>query len=141
MSYKNFDFRDAFQRALRPLVAGVLIAGAGGITYAHYAVRNMRVTVEDTTWNLLRSGEGLGLTKTVYITDKGKLTNTINPIMGKFTRGGVAEQIEVGKTYDMKVQGLITLPLCSIYPNILSATPVTNPPTGTDHAFTSRQGP
>ena len=76
---------------------------------------------------LLHKGEGFGLTKTVYETDKGELSNTISPWRGKFNRSGVADQVQVGKTYDVKVQGY-SISWLGVYPNILSATPVPNAP-------------
>jgi hypothetical protein len=120
MAQKPGFLKRMFQRAAAPLLLAGVVAGVGTIAYQDIVPTSERVTVTGTSWALLNDDEGVGFTKTIYKTDKGDLTNVINPWMGKFTRGGIADKIEVGKTYDVSVQG-ISFPLFGYYPNILSA--------------------
>jgi hypothetical protein len=123
MAKEKGSLRRLFDRAAAPLLLAGVLLGGGAVAYQDMVPHHMQVTVTGTSWALLNDDEGVGLTKTIYKTDKGDLTNVINPWMGKFTRGGIADKIEVGKTYDVKVQG-ISAPWFGYYPNILSAKPV-----------------
>ncbi len=127
MAQKKGFLQRMFQQAAAPLLLAGVLVGGGTLAYQDLVPHTERVTVTGTSWALLNDDEGVGFTKTVYKTDKGQLTNVINPWMGKFTRGGIADKIEVGKTYDVKVQG-ISFPLFGYYPNILSAKPVAPAP-------------
>jgi hypothetical protein len=120
MAQKPGFLKRMFRRAAAPLLMAGIITGAGVGAYKEYVPTDMRVTVTGEHWAFLHKGEGFGITKTVYETDKGELTNTINPWMGKFTRGGIEKQVQVGKTYDVRVQGF-SFPWFGVYPNIVSA--------------------
>ena len=123
MAYKRGFLRRMFDAAAVPFLAVGIIAGVGTVVYQENVTTDMRVTVSGEHSALLHKGEGFGLTKTVYETDKGELSNTISPWRGKFNRAGIADQVQVGKTYDVQVQGF-SIPALGIYPNILSANPV-----------------
>jgi hypothetical protein len=120
MAYRKGFLARMFDKAAIPLLAAGILVGGGTLVYEKNVTTDMRVTVTGEHHALLHKGEGFGFTKTVYETDKGDLTNTINPWKGKFTRGGIDEQVQVGKTYDVKVQGF-SFPLFGVYPNILTA--------------------
>ena len=117
-----------FHQAATAFVAGAIVLGAGYGLYADNVKEDLQVTVQGTHQSLLHEDEGFGFTKTVYETDKGEFANTLSPWNGKFSRGGIDDQIQVGKTYNITVQG-IGFPLLGKYPNILSATPVPPKPT------------
>ena len=90
MAHQNGFLKRAFQKAALALGLAGVVAGVGTIAYQDLVPQTERVTVTGTSWALLNDDEGVGITKTVYKTDKGQLTNVINPWMGKFTRGGIA---------------------------------------------------
>lgn len=127
MAYKRGFLRRMFEGAAVPLLAVGILAGGGAVVYEQNVQTDMRVTVTGEHRALLHKGEGFGFTKTVYETDKGELTNTLNPLAGKFTRGGIENQVQVGKTYDVTVQGF-SFPWVGVYPNILAAKQVPNAP-------------
>lgn len=122
-------FRKAFEKvAVVTALAGVLVVPLGIGAGVHYGTRHdMRVTIENTHKSLLHKGEGFGLTKTVYETDKGDLTNTWSIYAGKMSRDPMGDYLKVGGTYDVTVAGM-NIPFLSIYPNIISANHVTPPP-------------
>ncbi len=117
-----------FHQAATAVVAGALMMGVGYGIYADNVHQDLQVTVQGTHESLLHKGEGFGFTKTVYETDKGEFANTLSMWNGKFSRSGIDETMQVGKTYNITVQG-IGFPLLGKYPNILSATPVPPKPT------------
>lgn len=120
MAKDKLPLRKIFVRA----TAGVLAIGViGGVAYPLYKQVDqtpMRITVTDTHTRLLGKGEGFGVHKTVYETDKGSFSNTTNWLAGKFSRGDIEKQIQVGKTYDVTVTG-VDLPFFNSYRNIISA--------------------
>ena len=118
------------RHSLSPLfnafAAGAFVVAAGFGIYANTVETDLQVTVQGTHQSLLHKGEGFGFTKTVYETDKGEFANTLSMWNGKFSRGEMEDQIKVGQTYNITVQG-ISMPFIGKYPNIISATPVPKP--------------
>jgi hypothetical protein len=132
MAFKKDDNRSTFRMVANRVLAGGLIASlgfAGYTTYEGSKTAEMRVTVESIGTAPARKGEGFEATKTIYRTDKGILENVPNFLMGKFSRSAIAQEIEAGKTYDVKVQGF-TWDWYGIYPNILNAKEVAPKPPG-----------
>ncbi|MDE1151545.1 MAG: hypothetical protein PW788_03325 [Micavibrio sp.] len=119
MKPKNY-----LSKIFTPVAAVTLVAAAAFGVYKVNSTEDLQVTVQGTHESLLHKGEGFGFTKTVYETDKGEFANTLSPWNGKFSRDDIENTIQVGKTYDVTVQGL-SVPMLGYYPNILSAKPVT----------------
>lgn len=123
MAFEKGNMRRLFNKVATGLLALGLFAGIGAPVYKEIHQQEIRVTVTGEHHRLLNENEGFGFRKTIYETDKGSLSNTLNPLAGKFSRGGIEKQIEIGKTYDVKVTGF-NLPFFNIYRNIISAAPV-----------------
>ena len=123
MAFEKGFVRRAFKKAATGLLALGLLGGIGGAIYKDVHVQEMQVTITGAHKALLNEDEGFGFTKTVYETDKGDFSNTLNPLRGKFLRSTIGDKLEVGKTYTIRENGL-NLPLFNEYRNILSATPV-----------------
>jgi len=115
--------KNYLSKIFTPVACLTLAAAAAFGVYKVNSTEEMQVTVQGTHQSLLHKGEGYGFTKTVYETDKGEFANTLSPWNGKFSRDGIENTIQVGKTYDVTVQG-ISVPMLGYYPNILSAKPV-----------------
>ncbi len=64
----------------------------------------------------------------LVFTDKGVLQNSDTILRGKFNSSDVYAAIKVGKSYDFTTVGF-RVPLFSMYPNILHATPKAEPST------------
>lgn len=69
-----------------------------------------------------------GACRYLVFTDKGVLQNSDTILRGKFNSSDVYAAIKVGRSYDFTAVGF-RVPLFSMYPNILHATPKAEPPT------------
>lgn len=69
-----------------------------------------------------------GACRYLVFTDKGVLQNSDTILRGKFNSSDVYAAIKVGRSYDFTAVGF-RVPLFSMYPNILHATPKAESPT------------
>lgn len=117
--------RPAFQKAVLTVA---MMTAAGGVVWenSYGTQEHMQITITGEHQAWLRKGEGFGLHKTVYETDKGEFSNTTNMLVGKFSRAAIANELKVGQTYDVTVNGF-SMPFLGKYKNIIAATPVPAP--------------